>query len=172
MPSSLDKLGAGALLALAEADIGFPRLLTKFGWVALWAIVAEEILLINRRLEWVYLLRTELLIVTFAALVAAASSGISGPAGAILNCKPVRYVGRISYGIYLFHLFIYGLIEGALARVGLPPLERGPTTFVLLSAISIAVAAVSWHFFELPLNRFKERFVGLPISSQHSPIAT
>jgi peptidoglycan/LPS O-acetylase OafA/YrhL len=172
MPSSLDKLGVGALLALAETDIGFPRFLTKLGWAAFSAFVAVEVLLIGRTLYWVYFLRAELLIVAFAALVAAASLGISGPAGTILNSRPLQYVGRISYGIYLYHYFIYGFITGAFARVGFPPLKRGPTTFILLSAISIGVAALSWHFFELPLNRFKERFVGLPISPQRSPIAT
>jgi peptidoglycan/LPS O-acetylase OafA/YrhL len=96
--------------------------------------------------------------VAFAALIAAASSGISGAAGAILDSGAVRYFGRISYGIYLFHLFIFAIVLRVLGGVGLPTLERGPAAFVLLSAITIGVAALSWHFFEQPINRLKERF--------------
>jgi peptidoglycan/LPS O-acetylase OafA/YrhL len=153
--ASLDKLGLGALLALEEAEHGFPRFLTKAGWVTLVILLGLEALPINHSLAWAFVLRAELLIVTFAALIAAASSGISGPAGAVLNSRIVRYVGRISYGIYLFHLFLYAVVGVVLGRLGLPPLARGPGCFIVMSAISIAVAAVSWHFFEQPLNRLK-----------------
>jgi peptidoglycan/LPS O-acetylase OafA/YrhL len=156
-PAPLDKLGIGALLALAEAGLGFPRLLTNSGWAALVGVVAIEALPINRGSGWAPVLRTELLMLAFAALIAAASSGISGPVGVILNCRAVQYIGRISYGIYLFHLFVYGAVAAILGLIGHRPLEHGPSTFVILSALSIGVAALSWHFFERPLNRLRER---------------
>jgi peptidoglycan/LPS O-acetylase OafA/YrhL len=162
--ASLDKLGLGALLALAEAGPGFPRFLTKAGWVTFVIILGLEALPIYHSLAWAFVLRTELLIVTFAALIAAASSGISGSAGAILNSRTVRYVGRISYGIYLFHLFLWAVTDAVLFRLRLPLLERGPGCFIVMSAMSIAAAAVSWHFFEQPLNRLKERLVFPPMS--------
>jgi peptidoglycan/LPS O-acetylase OafA/YrhL len=158
IPASLDKFGVGALLAVAEAGVGFPRWLTKFGWAAFVAVAGMEFLPMNRVPEWGYVLRTQLLIVAFAALIAAASSGISGPAGAILDCGAVRYIGRISYGIYLFHLFAFAIVLRGLGGVGLPTLERGPAAFILLSAITIGIAALSWNFFEQPINRLKERF--------------
>ncbi len=160
--ASLDKLGLGALLALQEAGLGFPRWLTKAGWVTFVAILGLEVLPINHSLVWAYVLRTELLVVTCAALIAAASSGISGPAGAILNSRIVRYVGRISYGIYLFHLFLYGVTMAVLARLGLRTLAPGPDCFILMSSMSIAAAAVSWHFFEQPLNHLKDRLDVFP----------
>jgi peptidoglycan/LPS O-acetylase OafA/YrhL len=160
--SSLDKLGLGALLALEEAGLGFPRFLTKAGWVAFAIILGFEALPINHSLPWSFVLREELLIVTFAALIAAASSKISGPAGAILNSRIVRYVGRISYGIYLFHLFLYAVTDAVLGRLGLPPLGPGPRCFIVMSAMSIAAAAVSWHLLEQPLNRLKERLYVFP----------
>jgi peptidoglycan/LPS O-acetylase OafA/YrhL len=155
-PAPLDKLGIGALLAVAEMELGFPRLLTTSGWAALVAVVAIEVLPINRASGWVPILRMEFLMLAFAALIAAASSGISGPVGAILNCRPVQYIGRISYGIYLFHLFIFGAVAAILGRIGHAPLEPGPIRLVLLSALSIGVAALSWHYFERPINRLRE----------------
>ena len=122
-----------------------------------------EALPINHSLAWALVLREELLIVTFAALIAAASSGISGPAGAILDSRIVRYVGRISYGIYLFHLFLYEVTRAVLGRLSLPLLRPGPGCSIVMSAnASIAAAALSWHFFEQPLNRLKERLYVFP----------
>jgi peptidoglycan/LPS O-acetylase OafA/YrhL len=163
--SSLDKLGLGALLALEEAGLGFPRFLTKAGWVAFALLLGFEALPINHSLPWSLVLREELLIVTFAALIAAASSGISGPAGAIINSRIVRYVGRISYGIYLFHLFLWEVTDAVLGRLSLPPLGRGPGCLIVMSAMSIGAAAVSWHFFEQPLNRLKDRLYVIPSMS-------
>jgi peptidoglycan/LPS O-acetylase OafA/YrhL len=160
--ASLDKLGLGALLALEEAGPGFPRFLTKAGWVAFAILLGLEALPINHSLAWALVLRIELLIVTFAALIAAASKGISGPAGAILNFRIVRYVGRISYGIYLFHLFLYEVTGAVLGRLSLPLLRPGPGCFVVMSAMSIGAAALSWHFFEQPINRLKERLYVFP----------
>lgn len=160
--ASLDKLGAGALLALAEAGFGFPRLLKKAGWVAFIGILGLEALPIDHSSLWAEVLRTELSIVAFAALTSAASLGILGLPRLVLDCRAVRYVGRISYGIYLYHLFIYGVTVAVLARFGLPSLDRGPALFVLMSAISIGAAAVSWRFFEQPLNSLKERFAVSP----------
>jgi peptidoglycan/LPS O-acetylase OafA/YrhL len=163
--ASLDKLGLGALLALEEAGLGFPRFLTKAGWVAFVILLGLEALPINHSVAWAFVLGTELLIVTFAALIAAASSGISGPAGAVLNSRIVRYVGRISYGIYLFHLFLYAVTGAVLRRLSLPPLGHGPGCFIVMSAMSIGTAAVSWHLFEQPLNRLKERLYVFPAMS-------
>jgi peptidoglycan/LPS O-acetylase OafA/YrhL len=160
--SSLDKLGLGALLALEEARLGFPRFLTKAGWVAFVIFLGLEALPINHSLAWAFVLRAELLTVIFAALIAAASSGIPGPAGAILNSRIVQYVGRISYGIYLFHLFLWEVTSVVLARLSLPPLGPGPRCFIVMSAMSIGAAAVSWHFFEQPINRLKERLYVFP----------
>jgi peptidoglycan/LPS O-acetylase OafA/YrhL len=37
--------------------------------------------------------------------------------------------------------------------------------FIVMSAMSIAAAAVSWHLFEQPLNRLKERLYVFPSMS-------
>jgi peptidoglycan/LPS O-acetylase OafA/YrhL len=150
---------------LEEARLGFPRFLTKAGWVAFVIFLGLEALPINHSLAWAFVLRAELLIVTFAALIAAASKGISGPAGAILNSRIVRYVGRISYGIYLFHPFLWEVTNKVLVRLSLPPLGRGHRCFIVMSAMSIGAAAVSWHFFEQPIIRLKERLYVIPSMS-------
>jgi|SRR5580692_5265395 hypothetical protein len=55
-----------------------------------------------------------------------------------------------------------GVTSKVLARLSLPPLGPGPGCFIVMSAMSIGAAAVSWHFFEQPLNRLKERLYVFP----------
>lgn len=70
-----------------------------------------------------------------------------------LSIAPVAYLGRISYGLYAFHL----------------PVLRGvwqvevPYAFYLSEVHrslieTIILAALSWRFFERPINRLKDRF--------------
>lgn len=71
-----------------------------------------------------------------------------------LRLGPLVYLGKISYGLYLYHLFVFApydwLVEAA------PWVARLPHDLVLL-ALTIAMAMTSWHLVELPLNRLKDR---------------
>ena len=56
-------------------------------------------------------------------------------------------LGRISYGVYLFHWPIYTLVDERRVPVGRTAL------FVLRVALTLAAAIVSYHFLERPLRR-------------------
>ena len=88
-----------------------------------------------------------------------------------LELPPVRYMGRISYGIYLYHLFLIAIGRELAFRYGYPPLPRGPTMFLLYSAISILVASLSWRLIESPINRQKRRFPYPPIAPRSAGAA-
>src|SRR5206468_1227400 len=98
-PACLDRLGAGALLALAERGGRFPAWLPRAGLAAAAAFAAAWLLPYSPPL---YLLQQVAMTLALAALVAGAATGIGGPAGALLAARPVRAVGRISYAAYLF----------------------------------------------------------------------
>ena len=96
-------------------------------------------------------------------LVARAAEGMRGLAGRTLELAPLRYLGTISYGIYVYHLMLPELLPRVARRFGHPnlfaPLVDQTLPFLLFyGAATIAVAAVSWHLFEGPINRFKARF--------------
>lgn len=59
---------------------------------------------------------------------------------------PLRYLGTISYGIYLWHLPVL------LTLKDLPWLEPQRALPVVL-ILTVCLASVSWHFFEQPLMR-------------------
>ncbi len=90
----------------------------------------------------------------------------SGPSmvRSFLELAPVRYMGRISYGIYLYHLFLIAIGREVALRYGYPQLPKGLSMFLLYSAISILVASLSWYLIESPINRQKRRFPYPPIT--------
>ena len=59
------------------------------------------------------------------------------------------YLGRISYGIYLWHYPINVLLR---------PLVPGPLNFVITGATSVLIAATSFHLIEAPALKLKARF--------------
>lgn len=81
----------------------------------------------------------------FAATVFYALGCQKGIAHAFLTFSPLRYQGRISYTFYLYHVALLLLI-----REHFHSPIWGP---VLAFAITGAIAAVSWAFFESPILR-------------------
>lgn len=75
-----------------------------------------------------------------------------------LELGPVRYLGRISYGVYLYHLFLIPMGRTVARRSGAPEMERGLEMFLTYGAASILLATISWFAIEAPINRQKRRF--------------
>lgn len=71
----------------------------------------------------------------------------------------LAYLGRISYGIYVYHYLLIPFVPLWFARVGLDlqSVDQGIMSFALSALIVICVAMLSWHLFECPILRFKER---------------
>jgi len=72
------------------------------------------------------------------------------------TAAPVVYLGKISYGLYVFHGSSFNLYYWLISLM--PALGRiQPAVFVLL--LTIAQAMISWHLLEKPMNDLKDRFV-------------
>ena len=84
-----------------------------------------------------------------SVLVAAAAQGRGVVAG-LLSLAPLRALGRISYGVYLWHVPVMQKLEGA---VPLP----APLPLLLTAGLSIAIAWLSWRFVERPVLRRRDR---------------
>lgn len=158
-PASFDALGLGALLALAARDgnrAAWRRwqavaAAAAVAWVALailiHARVLPDALLLN------YALMDGLNALVFAGLVARARDGRADLAGRCLQARPVVGVGRISYGVYLWHLPMLALMLSLW-----PWLRPGPACFLLATAATLAVAGASWLMWERRWLRLKDRF--------------
>jgi peptidoglycan/LPS O-acetylase OafA/YrhL len=75
-----------------------------------------------------------------------------------LNLRPLQYLGKISYGLYLLQMPAAGLL---LWLAG--PLQLGPDWLrtaagsLTLAALCVGLASASWYALERPLLRLKER---------------
>jgi peptidoglycan/LPS O-acetylase OafA/YrhL len=144
LPSRLWELALGGSLAVAAGWLArVPRLaLLPVGWAGL-ALVALGLMTIDAATPYP---GTAALLPTLGA-AALIVGGANGPVGWLLTRSPTRFIGRISYSLYLWHWPI--LVLPALA-IGEPmPLEVA----VALGAVSVVVAAVSWRVIEEPFRR-------------------
>ena len=152
LPGTLDAFGMGIALALVVFNgEGFwaDRLKTGWGNTGMWlglAIVllalAGKLLVERRDIYWtlpgmVIFWRT-LLAMGFGALLAAS---ITCPLRGTGILRPIRYLGQISYGIYLWHMPI------VLTLVVQPDL-RGSRLLVWTLIGAISLASLSWHLME------------------------
>ena len=167
LPASFDSLGAGAWLAWIYTRPSAETLRYR-GQVDRAALLAIPVVLVTwfsgatgwwPRAEWLRLaFETTAWAFLGVWVIDRAARGVGGTAGRILSFRPLVYLGRISYGVYLIHLFVPSLLYLLTSPAGLPYPTRNPGIFLVFSAISIALAAMSWHWYEAPINRLKRRF--------------
>ena len=142
----------GAALALACAIWGPVRtnagrrvtgavgLAGAAGVAAMWAFVPESS---GLAFHGGFLLVT----LSCAAVVAAAGRVPGSAVGRVLSLAPLRYLGRISYGMYLWYWPVLLVMTGA--RTGL----HGYALLTARLAVVTALASLSFHLVETPVRR-------------------
>lgn len=157
-----DSFALGGILAHAEHVVGKERALAPFrrpataigvgaftvAFLAFGAVLGDAA---SMREVW---FRFILSIASLYLVGVALSSEITNPLNRILMTRPLRYVGKISYGVYLYHLY-----AGHIAQTLLPFKNYGiGVRFVLLFTVTIVVSTASWFLIEKPINGLKKRF--------------
>jgi len=71
----------------------------------------------------------------------------------VFDNKALRYVGTISYGIYLFHMLAINIVRRLPVAPGHPAL-----VFLMSLPLSIGIATISFRYFEQPFLLLKRRF--------------
>ena len=90
----------------------------------------------------------------------------AGRLRSILCSPPLRFLGRISYGFYVLHIFIEPLIDvlgGHLAHATSGAMYQ-LARFVIAFPLTVLLATLSFYFFEQPILAYKRRF------PMHSPL--
>ena len=81
--------------------------------------------------------------------------------GRSLSAAWLRYTGKISYGIYLLHYPLFILWAHFIGSLGFyrdHQLAGNLVAFAAQIPLATIAASISWHFFEEPILRVKERF--------------
>jgi peptidoglycan/LPS O-acetylase OafA/YrhL len=94
----------------------------------------------------------------FAWLVNAAAIGFKGRTGKVLEYRPLLYLGKITYGIYIYHNLVPLVLVPIFDSFDIPLRVPSFSIFILSSLVTIVLAAISWHLIELPINRLKRHF--------------
>lgn len=83
--------------------------------------------------------------------------------------KPIIYLGRISYGLYVFHISFYWLIYKtfndeltAFSRLLNIYEWKNTVGFVIAFILTLSVSMFSYRFFKKPFLRLKKRFTFVP----------
>jgi peptidoglycan/LPS O-acetylase OafA/YrhL len=166
-PCRIDALAIGAFLALtARAPDGLSRLRhwTAPTFAASLAILIFTFSFVSR---WDWLTPT-LKYLGFglgfgALLVLAISTHPYSLCGRFFSSTFLRFMGKYSYGIYVFHgLLIFWFYETfgppVLIRLTHSYLAAYVLYFLLASTLSLAVAILSWHAFEKHFLKLKRYF--------------
>ncbi|MBM2803374.1 MAG: hypothetical protein HW419_1267 [Deltaproteobacteria bacterium] len=159
--SCLDSLALGALLAYVEQDEGLrlKRQNILSGLLASGSVIMliQAVLFMTDggkglRLVLAYLGPS----LVFTWLVGRGAIGFTGWFGVVLDWWPLRYLGKISYGLYLYHYFMPRVLQSAMNSFGLA--QPGNLAATLLAFLLTLLAAVlSWHLVEKPISQLKDK---------------
>jgi len=164
LPTRAWQLAAGGLLAVGAVGVGslarVPRFLLQVGrillalgaWTALGVIGAVAVVL-DSSTPYPGLVA---LVPTLAAVVLIAGGGLPFGPGVLLRTPPIRFLGRISYSLYLWHWPV--LVLGALVIGG--TLTLGQT--VGLVGVAGVLAIGTWAFVEEPFRRGRLSLPSMP----------
>ncbi len=145
-------LFAGCLVALTLHRLPSRRILAALVPLALAIPVAASLL--DGRSAAFSLGALPLTALAGALLTAHLFRGTGGVLEAVCGWGPLRYLGRISYGLYLWHIPVFVALQPLV--IDLPLGMRS----IIRVALSIAVASVSFHYLEQPALASKRRFRG------------
>lgn len=83
-----------------------------------------------------------------------------------LRWRPLRFTGKICFGIYVLHRLVEFVLEKLATRAGWPLKDGQFATLGLKIMVCVAVAALSWYAFERQILRLKA-FFNYQIERQH-----
>lgn len=162
----LDGLAIGSMIALGLRTIEFSRsALRRFAALGLLFGISGVILMIFHGSAFT----DSLLALGFGGMLLAALlvTGHRSWYGTLLKARPLNYLGKISYGLYMIHILCFvviGSFDLKMERFGM----WGDLAVVAVRmALSIGAATVLWYGFERPILKLKRYFISAP---ERSPV--
>jgi peptidoglycan/LPS O-acetylase OafA/YrhL len=145
--SAFDYFGVGALLALAferglkEGDrrVAFAGWLAFAGYAVIYTLREA-----GRPVGWLGPAQQTLLAVAIAGLISSTLAGFHGHRRRVLDHPAIQHVGRLSYGLYLFHTPAPLLLGWVLPQLWKFPVFDGPLLGLRLAVFALVSWALAW----------------------------
>jgi peptidoglycan/LPS O-acetylase OafA/YrhL len=162
--SAFDTLGIGSLLALVlHSDIARARVSSILSKVILpVGIVILAALTLFKGSDshwWLSLLFTDVGVAFVCCwLVFRGTGGFTGIVGRLLSLRVIRYIGKVSYGVYVYHPLVPGTFTFLAGTINFSFSQFTITGFFLCTFGTLLLSSLSWHFVEKPINDLKRHF--------------
>ncbi|MBI9032988.1 MAG: acyltransferase [Bacteroidales bacterium] len=160
--SCMHALGLGSLIAyLSVYKSDLLKKLSKpvfvYGSAAIYLI--SFYFMYKFDLSWHKAILDEFLFAVLAMFIIIRASGnhFSFISKKVLENKFIVYSGKISYGLYVYHLFTPALFYYFAPKIGLS-INNKYTLFIAFYLLTFIIAHFSWILIEKPINSLKKRF--------------
>lgn len=155
-PSCMDCFGLGALIAywsLTDDDPFLKRPILAYAFLIINIAVLVILSFAAESPFSIFLYRFSISAICMM-IISKASRGFKGIAGSILENPFLRYLGKVSYGLYLYHNFIPMIYSS----LGLPVMSNIYFNFVVQLMLLVILCTLSWYLIENPINNLKKKF--------------
>ena len=161
-PSCMNSLGIGALLAyISIYEKQVMNRISNFSilLVVLLVYITQFVVRVQYKLDWMYEIFDDFLFSILIAIIISRilTNKLSSLSKKFLENKCFIYAGKISYGLYIFHMFIHNFFRYLSGKIG----WNSPNMywdFIIFFGLTILVAHISWITIEKPLLRIKSKF--------------
>ncbi len=158
MPSCVDSFALGAIIVLIEKKTISKKWMYLLLVLSLLIFVATQGFS-NSSVKFISTLfgKTVFSVFSFALLTLIVKQMLPAFVMAFFRNRVLVFLGKVSYGIYIYHMFVPGVIAYCLDAIGVDLSGKGllmPMNFI----VTFLVAYVSYKLVETPINNLKQRF--------------
>jgi peptidoglycan/LPS O-acetylase OafA/YrhL len=161
-PSRIDAIAWGGLLSILARSVDAKKLaapaLLFLGVAVVALLLTIPLHEFDRRSPFLRTAGFSIIAVACASVVLCSHCFRGSGGTALLRFAPLRYVGKICFGLYVLHRLSEGILMRLIERYGSPESLGGVWLLIVKIAFAIVVASLSWYLFEQPILRWKRLF--------------
>jgi peptidoglycan/LPS O-acetylase OafA/YrhL len=154
---SLDSLAAGAALGWCGGKLRATRISWLLAPLCFSMLTLAAVLRNADPAQFKSVLVEPLEAGACVILIARTATGFSGYAARFLSMPGLVFAGRISYGLYVYHILVAMLLPRWLPASARFLITTPSLRLMLFGIGTLLVAAISWRFLEQPINRLRSK---------------
>src|SRR5436853_2762761 len=154
---SLDSLAAGAALGWCGGKLQANRTSWLLAPICLSLLTSAAVLRNADPAQLKSVFVEPLEAIACVVLVARTATGFGGYIARFLSMSGLVFAGRISYGLYIYHILVAMLLPRWLPASAQFLITTPSVRLMLYGIVTLLVAALSWRFLEQPINRLRSR---------------